>query len=255
MNWEAQNLPGMDQHLHLQDLLLGHSPSIQEIALQARDLILAIQPTAHQEVEKGWGGYWLFKQVAGAGNTVCWLSLHKKHVSLGFSQGTELDDPAKLLEGTGKHSRQLKLKSQQELHQPELIQLIAQAWERQPDAATLEEALARVRALALSLPETSEKLSHGHPTFLAGKRSFAVYGIYSPSLAFKPDPTTALDLPHDPRFFPTPYMAQNGWWSLKLNADCDWTEVQKLLQESYLQVATRKMQNALRQPDFQRLPE
>ncbi len=192
------------------------------------------------------GGLLAFKQVSGAGNTVCWLTLAKKHVSLGFSQGTELDDPAGLLQGTGKHSRQVKLRSLQDLERPELGQLIAQAWQRQPDAATLEEALARVRELALRLPETSEKLSHGHPTFLAGKRSFAVYGIYSPSLAIKPSPSSALDLLNDPRFFPTPYMAQNGWWSMRIDTDCDWSEVKRLLEESYLQVATRKMQAALR---------
>lgn len=37
--------------------------------------------------------------------------------------------------------------------------------------------LARVRALCLALPETSEKESHGRPTFVAGFRVFARYGV------------------------------------------------------------------------------
>src|SRR3954462_11306607 len=35
--------------------------------------------------------------------------------------------------------------------------------------------LERVRGLCLALPKTFEKLSHGAPTFFAGKRSFGSY--------------------------------------------------------------------------------
>ncbi|MGH3063675.1 MAG: MmcQ/YjbR family DNA-binding protein, partial [Gaiellaceae bacterium] len=37
------------------------------------------------------------------------------------------------------------------------------------------EVLDRIRELCFALPETSERLSHGHPTFFVrGKRSFAM---------------------------------------------------------------------------------
>ena len=38
-----------------------------------------------------------------------------------------------------------------------------------------EDHLARVRRICLALPQTFEKLSHGEPTFFAGKRTFAMY--------------------------------------------------------------------------------
>jgi predicted DNA-binding protein (MmcQ/YjbR family) len=171
--------------------------------------------------------------VEDAGNTVCFLSLHKKHVSLGFSQASELEDPARLLQGTGKHQRHVKLKSLAEVNCPELRALLTQAWDRQPEPAALQAALEKVRELCLAMPKTSEKLSHGHPTFYVGKRAFAVYGLYSPSLAVKPSASRGFDLADDPRFFPTPYMAKNGWWSLRLEEPIEWEQVRELLEESY----------------------
>lgn len=228
-----------------QDLISGYPPLLQDLAVKARELVLEAAPGAHQEFEKGWGGYWLFKQVAGAGNSVCWLSVSQKHVSLGFSEGAQLSDPDGLLEGKGKHSRQVRLKPKGEVAWEALRRLLGQAWERQPQAAQLEEGLERVRQIALALPGTSEKLSHGHPTFYAGKRSFAVFGIYSPSVAFKPRPATAIELAQDGRFFPTPYMARHGWWSLRLEDSMDWEEVGSYLRESYLQVAPRSLSRSL----------
>ncbi|MCA9793193.1 MAG: DUF1801 domain-containing protein, partial [Candidatus Eremiobacteraeota bacterium] len=131
-------------------LLYDYDPAIGELARGARSLLASVRPQAHQEVHPGWGGYLLFKQVAGAGTTVCWLSAHKKHVSIGFSQGASLADPAGLLEGSGKHQRHVKIKKPENLERPELRQLIEQAWIQQPDPTTLSDALEKVRQLCLA---------------------------------------------------------------------------------------------------------
>jgi predicted DNA-binding protein (MmcQ/YjbR family) len=80
-------------------------------------------------------------------------------------------------------------------------------------------------------------MSHGHPTFKVRKTTFAVYGIYSPSVAFKADLTLHAELEGDERFFPTPYMAHKGWLSMRLDADTDWGEVKRLVEQSYQQAA------------------
>lgn len=236
-----KNLRPMSTDSEFLQLLHDYDPGIQELAREARALVLSVAPHAHQDVEKAWGGYLLFKQGADAGNTVCWLSAHNRHVSLGFSQGTELPDPAGLLEGTGKRQRHVKLKGSADVGRPELRQLLVTAWERQPAPAELEGALERIREICRAFPGTSEKQSHGHPTFFVGKKSFAVFGLYAPSVAFKAEPAHGLDLAGDSRFFPTPYMARNGWWSLRLEGETDWSEVRQLLLESYRQVAPRKL--------------
>lgn len=224
-----------------EDHLDEYPPAIGDLAVAARDLVLSVKPDAHVEFHPSWGGYLLFKQVADAGNTVCWVSAAKKHASVGFSQGTELPDPAGLLQGTGKHSRHVKLTKPEDVLRKELRELLQAAWDRQPDGAALAKALARVRELCLALPETSETLSHNHPTFWAGKKSFAVYGLYSPSVAFKADMAMHNELEGDERFFPTPYMAKNGWLSIRLEEGTDWKLVERLLRHSFRQVATKKL--------------
>ena len=57
--------------------------------------------------------------------------------------------------------------------------------------AITDPVLARVRALALALPEAVEVEAWGRPTFRAGTPMFAVYGVHDghdTGLVFKPDP-------------------------------------------------------------------
>ncbi len=235
----------MSARQQFKQLISDYDPDIQEWALSARDLVLSVQPQAREEVETSWGGYLLFKQGAGGGNTVCFISAHNKHVSLGFSEGAELADPAGLLQGSGKRQRHVKIKKAADLERAGLKELLTEAWSRQPDGAVLEAAVARVRELCLAFPEAAETVAHGHPTFKVGKKSFAVYGIYSPSVAFKADMTLQAELEGDERFFPTPYMAHRGWLSVRVDEETDWDQVADLLRQSYLQVANKKQKAAL----------
>lgn len=227
-----------------EDLLRGLDPEIQTLAHAARALIVSVRKDAHQEVYPGWGGYLLFKLGSETGNTVCHLSAHKKHVSIALSQGAGLPDPAGVLEGSGKHSRHIKIKTQADLKRPELKALLQAAWAQQPDKGVLMDALERVRKICLALPDTSETVSHGHPTFWAGKKTFAVFGIYSPSVAFKADFELINSLDGDPRFFPTPYMARAGFISLRLDASTDWDMARGILEDAHRRVAVGKRKSA-----------
>ena len=51
------------------------------------------------------------------------------HVNVGFFRGAELDDPARLLEGTGKFMRHVKLRPDRETDANALAQLIERAYE------------------------------------------------------------------------------------------------------------------------------
>lgn len=232
---------------HFDELLVDQEPEIAQLARATRELVLSVRPDAREEVEASWGGYLLFKQPMQNGNTVCYVSAHKKHVSLGFAQGSELDDPATLLQGKGKLQRHVKIKKSEDLENPALKALITLAWSRQPGTDVLEDAVGRIREICLELPGTSEKVSHGHPTFVAGKKSFAIYGIYSPSVAFKAEVSTLALAEEDDRFFPTPYMAHKGWLSLRVDEATDWEEVRQLIKASFMQVASKRLQAQLRQ--------
>jgi hypothetical protein len=58
---------------------------------------------------------------------MAYFSISKNHITFGLLRGTALPDPQKLLEGTGKNLRHIKLRTEQDLRNPALKQLIAAA--------------------------------------------------------------------------------------------------------------------------------
>jgi len=58
---------------------------------------------------------------------VCFLMIGKNHVTLGFTRGTSLTDPAGLLEGTGKNLRHVKLTDGAKLRDPNLRNMLVEA--------------------------------------------------------------------------------------------------------------------------------
>jgi predicted DNA-binding protein (MmcQ/YjbR family) len=102
--------------------------------------------------------------------------------------------------------------------------------------------LARVRALALALPDAAEKISHGHPAFYTTK-VFAYYGgsvkvdgsyrRHERSVLVLADPDERAALLQDDRCYPPAYLAASGWIGLDVDHDSDWGEVAELLDTSY----------------------
>ena len=105
--------------------------------------------------------------------------------------------------------------------------------------------LSDLRRLALALPESCEVEAWGRPTFRAGKKIFGIFtGINEErySLVFKPEATERPALLGDPRFYMPPYWGASGWLALDFTAAAvDWKEVAELLEESYRQVALKRM--------------
>jgi predicted DNA-binding protein (MmcQ/YjbR family) len=109
------------------------------------------------------------------------------------------------------------------------------------------EILDRLRRIALALPEASETMTFGHPTFRAGKKTFAVFESYrgEDTICFKATREDQVLLVLDPRFFIAPYVGQHGWTSMRVGAGLDWREATELVEESYRLVATKRMLAAL----------
>ena len=87
-----------------------------------------------------------------------------------------------------------------------------------------EEQLARVRRLCLVLPGTWEKLSHGEPTFFAGKKTFAVFasnhhddGHIAVWLAAAPGQQESLCHLSPAVYFRPPYVGVRGWVGIELS--------------------------------------
>jgi hypothetical protein len=58
---------------------------------------------------------------------LCFYMVAKEHVVFGFMRGAILRDPGKLLEGTGKYVRHVKLRSPAEVRRPQVRHLVKQA--------------------------------------------------------------------------------------------------------------------------------
>jgi len=58
---------------------------------------------------------------------LCFYMVAKNHVIFGFMRGAMLRDPAKLLEGTGKYLRHVKVRSAADVRRPEVRALLKQA--------------------------------------------------------------------------------------------------------------------------------
>jgi hypothetical protein len=97
--------------------------------------------------------------------------------------------------------------------------------------------LGRLRKIALALPETSERLSHGAPTFFVrDKRAFVM--VLTNHHGDEADPE---------RFFVPPYVGHRGWLGLRLDRALDWDELAGIVEDAYAEVAPPKLvENASR---------
>jgi hypothetical protein len=109
--------------------------------------------------------------------------------------------------------------------------------------------LGRLRAICLALPEANEKLSHGEPTWFAGKgKTFAMLDDHhhgSPHLAvWLPAGLGAQEalVESDPeRFFRPPYVGPRGWVGVVLDTEPDWGQVAWLVEHAFRLVAGKKL--------------
>jgi hypothetical protein len=107
--------------------------------------------------------------------------------------------------------------------------------------------LQRLRQIVAALPETSERISHGSPTFWGGKKTFASFhlnhhGDGRVALWCKAPPGAQEALVEtDPDvFFVPPYVGPSGWVGIRLDRKVSWDVVAGLLEEGYRMVAPRR---------------
>jgi hypothetical protein len=112
---------------------------------------------------------------------------------------------------------------------------------------TGEDPLPRLRAVCLALPEVTEKLSHGEPTWFV-RRSFVMYADHHHDnrvafwCAAPPGVQDELVAAAPERFFRPPYVGGRGWVGVYLDVEgVDWDEIAELVTDAYRQVAPKKL--------------
>lgn len=103
----------------------------------------------------------------------------------------------------------------------------------------------RIRKICLSMPETSERLSHGAPTFFVReKKAFLMvltnhhgdgrFAIWCAA----PDGMQPMLVDTDPyKFFVPPYVGHRGWLGVRLDRGLDWEELAGIAEDAYETVA------------------
>jgi hypothetical protein len=123
-----------------------------------------------------------------------------------------------------------------------------------PTARERDRTLSFIRKICLALPETSERLSHGAPTFFVRKKTFVMVlndhhgdGRFAIWCAAG-EGMQAMLVEADPeRFFVPPYVGYRGWLGFRLDRELDRDELAGLLEDAYVEVAPPKLVEQLTQ--------
>lgn len=111
---------------------------------------------------------------------------------------------------------------------------------------------ARVRRLALSFPETSERLAHGSPSFyVRDKLNFLVFSInhhHDGNIAFwcAAPPGAQGDLiAENPKvYFVPPYVGHRGWVGVRVDRGAPWGEIAEVITDAYRVRAPRALRQS-----------
>ena len=103
----------------------------------------------------------------------------------------------------------------------------------------------RVRKICLSLPEVTERPSHGAPTFFVkGKTFVTVWADGHHDHTFPhlwcaaPPGAQEMLVAEDPdRIFRPPYVGHRGWIGVRLDRKPDWGQIEDLCEDAYRTVA------------------
>jgi hypothetical protein len=117
---------------------------------------------------------------------------------------------------------------------------------------TKAQILEAVREACLGLPETSERPSHGAPTFfIRAKRSFATVwddhhgdGRFALICAAPEGMQAALVEADSERFYVPPYFGHRGWIGVRLDRGFDRDEIAGIVEDAYAEVAPPKLVEA-----------
>jgi hypothetical protein len=110
-----------------------------------------------------------------------------------------------------------------------------------------EKHLKRVRRMCMALPETTEKISHGEPTFFVRKKVFVMFANNHHNdghlAVWLPVPTGEQELLIEgapETFFKPPYVGVRGWVGIKLNNISD-EALNSFVQEAWKLIAPKRL--------------
>ena len=100
----------------------------------------------------------------------------------------------------------------------------------------------------MGLPEVTERLSHGEPTwFVRDKKVFVTLSDHHHDdrvglwCAAPPGLQEALVADRPEQFFRPPYVGGRGWLGVYLDVTADWAEIEEIVVEAYRAIAPARL--------------
>ena len=120
------------------------------------------------------------------------------------------------------------------------------------------EHLKRVRRICAAMPESTEKLSHGEPTFFVRKKVFAMFannhhndGHIAVWIPVPPGLQRLLIKNSPETFFKPPYVGVRGWVGIELEQISD-EELAAHIREAWQMVVPKRLKTASGYPSVRR---
>lgn len=114
----------------LLDFLEPYDRGIQEPTLALRQLVIEEVAPCCEYILEVYCVSLLYGPTHKVKDGICYIGVSKNHVNLSFNRGTELADPKKTLEGTGKQTRHVKIRNMSDLLRPAVRSYLREACER-----------------------------------------------------------------------------------------------------------------------------
>ena len=100
---------------------------LRSVTIGLRELLLSIDPDACVVVRLGDRAATFGVGPKKMSEGYCYIMPHARWVNLGFYKGADLDDPERVLEGTGAKLRHIKVRSVDDVDTPQVEALVRQA--------------------------------------------------------------------------------------------------------------------------------
>jgi hypothetical protein len=112
----------------IEGFLQNYPPNVQELARLTQAWVKQVLPESSEELALGYKMI-MYKLRPNGRQFVVYIAPYPKHVNLGFLMGTSLSDPHKVLKGTGKTLRHIKIKQAGDLEKVGVRAVVEAAWE------------------------------------------------------------------------------------------------------------------------------
>jgi hypothetical protein len=99
--------------------LAVYDPHVRELALSLRRMVLEAAPDAIESIYDAYNAVAIgFSFTGRLKDSFCHIAAYARHVNLGFNRGASLADPQRVLEGTGKLIRHIRMVRESDLAAP-----------------------------------------------------------------------------------------------------------------------------------------